>query len=283
MCRRPRWARCSSCSQQLLEEVSAACAPAYWQVREKMRSSGAVGVDETTWSLRGRTYWLWTAVTRTLTCFCIANRRSAWARQRLLGTHYGGIVTSDRLPLYNGVPPPQRQLCWTHLKRDFADWQSYGGEAERVAKALERCAGDLFVHWHGYGAGEYSRAELRRRLQPVQEQVHTLLERGTGCGTRRVQKSCKQLLELWPALWNFSVYPGVEPTNNEAERALRAGVIWRKTSFGSQSGKGLRLVERLLTVAETCKKQNQDLLNYLIEAVTASRTGRLPPPLLATS
>ncbi len=269
--------------QQLLEEVSAACTPAYQQVRQSMRSSSAVGVDETTWSLRGRTYWLWTAVTRTLSCFRIANRRSGWARQRLLGVRYGGIMTSDRLALYHGVPPPQRQLCWAHLKRDFADWQSYGGRAEKVARALERCTRDLFVLWHGYCAGEYDRAELQSRLQPLQEQVRTLLGRATCCGTRRVQKSCKQLLELWPALWNFSVHPGVEPTNNEAERALRAGVIWRKTSFGSQSGKGLRLVERLLTVAETCKKQNQDLLDYLTNAVTASRTGRLPPPLLATS
>lgn len=268
--------------QQLLEEASAACAPAYQQVKESMRSSPAVGVDETTWSLRGRTYWLWTAVTRTLSCFRIANRRSGWARQRLLGVRYAGMVTSDRLPLYNGVPPPRRQLCWAHLKRDFADWQSYGSKAERVARALERCAGDLFVHWHGYCAGEVDRAELRARLQPVQAQTRALLERGTGCGVSRVQKSCKQLLELWPALWNFSVHAGVEPTNNEAERALRAGVIWRKTSFGSQSGKGLRLVERLLTVAETCKKQKKDLLGYLTETVTASRTGRLPRPLLTT-
>jgi transposase len=74
----------------------------------------------------------------------------------------------------------------------------------------------------------------------------------------------------------------VEPTNNEAERALRAGVIWRKTSFGSQSGRGLRLVERLLTVAETGKKQQRDLLGYLTAAIDAHRTGLQAPVLIIT-
>ena len=78
------------------------------------------------------------------------------------------------------------------------------------------------------------------------------------------------------------MHAGVEPTNNEAERALRAGVIWRKTSFGSQSGRGLRLIERLLTVAETCKKQEKDLLSYLTAAIEACRSGLLPPPLITT-
>lgn len=73
-----------------------------------------------------------------------------------------------------------------------------------------------------------------------------LLARGTRCGVRRVEKSTKQLLARWPALWSFALHAGVEPTNNEAERALRAGVIWRKTSFGSQSGRGLRLSPGIL-------------------------------------
>jgi transposase len=57
-----------------------------------------------------------------------------------------------------------------------------------------------------------------------------------------VEKNCKQLLDLWPALWTFAAHAEVEPTIHEAERTLRAGVIWRKTSFGSKSGNGLRLV-----------------------------------------
>jgi transposase len=266
--------------QALLEEASAACLPAYRQVRRAVRSSPALGVDETSWSLRGRAYWLWTAATPALSFYRLDRRRSAWARERLLGRSYGGIVTSDRLGAYNAIPPPRRQLCWAHLKRDFADWQGYGAEAERVAAVAEACTRDLFVLWHGLRAGEMERAELVRRLQPVQERLKGVLEDGTTCGVSRVQKNCKQLLALWPALWSFAQHADVEPTNNEAERTLRAGVIWRKTSFGSQSGRGMRLTERLLTVAETCKKRKQNLLGYLTAAITAHRCGQPVPALL---
>jgi transposase len=118
----------------------------------------------------------------------------------------------------------------------------------------------------------------------VQEKLRDLLEEGSGCGVSKVQKSCKQLLGLWPALWSFAHHAEVEPTNNEAERTLRAGVIWRKTSFGSQSGRGMRLVERLLTVAETCKKQQEkSLLCYLTALIEAYRSGSPAPHLLTAS
>jgi transposase len=108
-----------------------------------------------------------------------------------------------------------------------------------------------------------------------------LLYRGAVGGEARLAKTCEQLLLTWPALWCFAEQESVTPTNNEAERALRTGVIWRKTSFGSQSGRGLRLVERLLTVIETCKKQQRDLLGYLTDAITAYRFGQTAPALLS--
>jgi transposase len=268
--------------QQLLEEASAAALPGYREARSALRASAAVGVDETSWSLRKRPYWLWVGVTDRLSFFRLAERRSGWARERLLGRRYGGVVTSDRMGAYNALAPPRRQLCWAHLKRDFADWQTYGGAAGRIGAWAEAEAERLFALWHRFRAGELDRAALAGHLQPLRARMRRLLERGTRCGVCRVEKSTKQLLTLWPALWSFALHPGVEPTNNEAERALRAGVIWRKTAFGSRSGRGLRLVERLLTVAEMCKKQNRDLLGYLTAAIQAHRNRLRPPGLIAT-
>jgi len=79
--------------------------------------------------------------------------------------------------------------------------------------------------------------------------------------------------------WTFLDYPGMEPTNNETERAVRGPVIQRKISWGSQSEQGLRMMERLWTVHETCRRQGRRLLDYLTEAISTSRTGQ-PPPLL---
>lgn len=72
-----------------------------------------------------------------------------------------------------------------------------------------------------------------------------------------------------------------EPTNNHAERLLRKGVLWRKGSFGTWSDAGSRFVERILTVVQTRRLQNLPVLNFLVEAVRANRTGQAAPSLLA--
>jgi hypothetical protein len=75
-------------------------------------------------------------------------------------------------------------------------------------------------------------------------------------------------------------HAGVEPTNNAAERALRPAVLWRKGSFGSASERGSRFVERMLTVAATCRQQGRSVLEYLVAAVEATARGETAPSLL---
>jgi transposase len=67
-----------------------------------------------------------------------------------------------------------------------------------------------------------------------------------------------------------------------AERALRKPVLWRKGSFGSNSGRGLRFVERILTVGETCRQHKRGMLDYLTRAIEAHRAGSPAPLLLPT-
>lgn len=58
-------------------------------------------------------------------------------------------------------------------------------------------------------------------------------------------RTCRQLLKVEPAMWLFVTVEGVEPTNNAAERAIREALLWRRTSFGSQSGAGSVFVARM--------------------------------------
>jgi transposase len=92
-------------------------------------------------------------------------------------------------------------------------------------------------------------------------------------------RTCRQLLKVESALWTFVDSPGVEPTNNHAERALRPAVIWRRTSFGSQSKAGSLFVSRMLTVVTSVKAQQRDVLEFLTQSCRAARTG-LPAPSL---
>ncbi len=93
---------------------------------------------------------------------------------------------------------------------------------------------------------------------------------------------CRELVEHREHLWTFAEVAGVEPTNNAAERALRHAVIWRKLSFGTQSALGSRFVERLLTVIETCRRQNHNVFDWLTAAVQAKFRKQMAPSLLAT-
>jgi transposase len=98
--------------------------------------------------------------------------------------------------------------------------------------------------------------------------------------SQRVRALAKNFLKLWPALWTFADIPDVEPTNNAAERGLRAAVIYRKLSLGSRSQQGERTIERLLSVDQTCRLQRRSLYGYLSELLAAKARGDPLPALV---
>ena len=59
----------------------------------------------------------------------------------------------------------------------------------------------------------------------------------------------------------------VPPTNNHAEQQLRPLVISKKLTFGTQSDRGSRFIERIFTVVMTCKQQSRDIFAFLVESV----------------
>ena len=90
------------------------------------------------------------------------------------------------------------------------------------------------------------------------------------------------MLKVFPAFWTFLRVPGMEPTNNAAERALRPAVLYRKISFGTQSSEGSRFVERMLTVVSTLRQQGRNVLSYLRQTCQRASLGNKTPSLLPT-
>lgn len=119
------------------------------------------------------------------------------------------------------------------------------------------------MHWHGFLEGRYDRAELSRRMARVREELYRLLQKGEASNEPELAGSCTNLLAHFDALWTFVSVPGVEPTNNHAERELLGFVIWRKLSFGTKSERGNVFAEHIMTVAYTLKKQGGALLDFL--------------------
>jgi transposase len=97
------------------------------------------------------------------------------------------------------------------------------------------------------------------------------------CVSENTAATCRMLLEGEEHLWTVFLVRGIEPTNNAAERALRHAVLWRKSSGGTASEWGSRLVERVLSVAATCLQQGRNVLEYLTGCFRAHVTsGPLP-------
>lgn len=268
----------SQAQGQLAEALAAPVA----ELAQAVRQAPAKHVDETSRKHAGQRCWLWTVTTALWAFFAAQLTRGQVEVRTLLGEVVQGIVVTDRYSSYHGLPLAQRQICWAHLLRDFRRIEERGGYGGRGGRRL-RAYGQVLFRWHHrYRRGELDAATYRCRMQWLRRRVCTQLERGAGIGifNGKTAGTCKQILSVEPALWTFVEHAQVEPTNNAAERALRPFVIWRKLSFQTQSARGEQFVARLLTVVETCRRQQRPVSGYLLEAVTAYLTGTTPPSLI---
>jgi len=141
--------------------------------------------------------------------------------------------------------------------------------------------GIMFAYWDDLKRGELTRAEFREHMAPLRTQVEAALHRAVAAKIAGVSGSCEDILAHAAALWTFVDRDDVEPTNNHAERELRAFVLWRKRSFGTQSDRGNVFAERLMTVAHTARKQNKNVLAFLTACCTAACDGEQAPSMFA--
>ena len=172
-------------------------------------------------------------------------------------------------------------MCWAHARRDFTKLVEYGPGPRPVGVRLLAITAQVFELWHRFKAGEVERSDLQALVGRMAAEMAAVLAAGAKRGQPLAQTLCREYQAVWPALWTFIGVDGVEPTNNAAEQALRPAVLWRKGSFGTHSPAGSRFVERMLTVAASCRQQQRSLFVLLVAAVIAHRTGTPPPSLLA--
>jgi transposase len=262
--------------------VSAALEEAVEEAKECAQRQDARNIDETGWPQieEGQRGWLWVVVTPLVTVFRVALSRAGQVAKELLGEDRNGIVGSDRYSAYNWIPVELRQVCWSHLRRDFQKILERGGPSARVGEPLCLLAESVLHLWARVRDGTLPLSAFLIRLPAFQNTVHHWLTEGAGCSHPKTAKTCRLILKLEPALWTFATHPKVEPTNNSAERALRSAVIWRGISHGTQNEAGSRFVERILTVTETCRQQGRNPLHYVRQAVIAHRSGLPFPSLL---
>ena len=210
--------------------------------------------------------------------FYIARERTTQVARRLLGPTYAGVATCDRLKSYWWIK--RLQWCWAHLRRDFQAMIDRGQPGKAIGESLLEQSNILFHLWHQFCEGKRARQELQQAMRPVRAAVSKVLQRGVKSPCSKTAGTCKELLGHEEWLWTFVDVEGVEPTNNEAERAERRGVLLRKTSGGTDSQQGSRFVERVLTVVDICQRQGKKVLDYLSACIESWRHDRDPPSLV---
>lgn len=264
----------------LEKEVGAALQAPHQEALDAVRAGTVKHADETSWKIAGKLCWLWAAAITNVVAFVIHAKRGAAGLAALLGETIGGILCSDRWGVYDQVPPKRRQICWAHLKRDFQKIIDRGGGSAPLGREGQRLIKKVFAAWHAFQDGQLTRAQLETTLDPAVFRMNRILVEGWLGNDPTVSTFCNNLLKLEPALWLFVTTEGVEPTNNFMERLLRRGVLWRKRSFGSNSDSGCRFVERILTVAQTCRLQAKNPIDFIHQAILAHRAGQPAPSLL---
>ena len=262
--------------------VSNAIAASYEQLRGELSKQKQLFVDESPTKQKHVKAWLWVAVAPMFAVFGIFLNRKRASLKALVGDYSNIILNCDRAKMYFDCK--RLQWCWAHLKRDIQKLrESADGQVKRLGDDLMRQENLLFQHWRQYKAGKIKWETFQNLVRPVRRQFNALLLRGIFSGNNGLTGMCRELYDHRDWLWTFTKFHGIEPTNNTAERSLRPAVIYRKLSFGTQSDKGSRFLERILSVSETCRLQGRSVYQFMVDAVTASYADQTSPSLLPQS
>jgi transposase len=278
-------------TQKAWEEVSQAVAQPVQQLQEQLPREAVLNADETGWRTNGDKRWIWGLVAQQFVFYVVASTRGAEVLVSLLGAVYRGILCSDRWVVYLTYHSGRMQLCWAHLKRNILGIADYARSpsAQQFCRDALAIVARLFRLWYRFRGDlrdrrgnpqPIDRRQLLEKSIPLQKKLFALAEAHLDDADREVRNLATALFTHFERLFTFLEVEGVEPTNNVAERILRTAVQWRKISFGNRSRNGEIATARLLTVTQTCKRQQRHVLGYLADAVRCHRRQTAAPSLL---
>lgn len=268
--------------QTCCEAASEAMASTHGNLHAEVKAASTVHADETGFGrCRDLRMWLWNATSDLTEVFRLLPGRGGAQAKDLLGEGFSGILHRDRWKPYEQLPNARSQLCHAHLRRHFQAMLESGGETGTQGSMLKLASDRAFHLWHQFERGEINRRTLIQRMKPIQKEIQQRLEilRDHPAAEKKARGIAKDLLRQWESLWTYVHEDGAVPTNNEAERALRKAVLWRKGSFGVNSLEGARFVERILTLAGTTRRRGLDLLDWLAQAIQAGLDEKPAPDL----
>ena len=266
---------------KVIAKVSQSLASAYAELFERLPGEAVLNVDETGHKEYREKFWTWCFRAQLYTLFRIDKSRGSKVLIEVLGTEFNGVLGCDYFSAYRKYMREFDvlvQFCMAHLIRDVKflltlpgrEDQAYG---QRVRDAIR----ELFAVIHR--REKMTAAGFQKALEAAREQV---LKAATTRvpATRHAHNLAKRFREHGEAYFRFITTPGIEPTNNLAEQAIRFIVIDRRITQGTRSETGRRWCERIWTVIATCAQQGRSAFQFLLDSVQAYLSGTSSPSLL---
>ncbi len=264
---------------KLITKASEALIPAYEELRRQLPLEARLNVDETGHKENGDTFWTWCFRAELYTLFRVDKSRGSEVLIDVLGEEFNGVLGCDYFSAYRkymGDFNVRVQFCLAHLIRDVKFLlkldrvsKTFGNRLLQKIRALFRV-----IHRREKMAPERFQAQLEKardeilktaKRPPPRSEANNLAE--------RFRKHGK-------AYFEFITTPGIEPTNNLAEQAIRFVVIDRKITQGTRALSGRAWSERIWTTIATCSQQDRSVFDFLYETVSASFQGRPTPSLV---
>ena len=265
----------------VVQKVSAAFEKPYEELREALVSEPHLGVDESGHPDGGRGLWTWCFRASQFTVFAIDPSRGSGVLKAILTETFGGILGSDSFSAYHkyrGDCGVLIQFCWAHLIREIRFLAEHTDKSlHRWGEKLLGWVRQLFERWHraeSMTQAGFARSmdRIRRgflkavRHPPARGEAQTLAKRFAG---REAE-----------SYFRFLTTPGVEPTNNLTEQAIRHLVIDRHITQGTRGSRGQRWCQRVWTVLATCRQQNRGVFAFFCNAIAARFQHQPAPSLL---
>jgi transposase len=251
------------------KRVSYKLKSSYEELCEKMETSPYLHIDETGHKCKGKRGWGWMFTNRQMSVLKLTTSRGKKVLQSIL-PDYEGQVISDRYGAYRHFEDEKRQICWSHLKRDFQRFTHSQNDAlAEYGRMLEQISYEVFSLEKVFKNQTIDSLFFIRRIRKLKKRMIYALK-----GILRVpecphaHRVASNLLNSFEMMWRFVDNREIEPTNNLAERQIRKYVVYRKKSLFTWSQRGNEFIERALSLFLTCRLQNQNAFLSLSQLVS---------------
>jgi len=239
--------------------------PSYEEIRQRVSEANVVYSDWTGMKVDGKKYWTWDFVTNTEALIAVRKSKRKKVLEENLGKNFFGTVVCDGDKSFPNFTR-KLQRCWTHLLRETDYLAEHVDEAKPLQKELHKLYGQLKASLEDDPPPE-ERARLannaKRRLR------YWMKKRYKDDDAKEFIQKVRNGFDHW---FTFVTTPGVEPTNNRAERVLREHVVQRKIIGTLRNEKGTAIYEIMMTMLATWKLRGLNPSEALAESLTKAWT-----------